>query len=77
MSAQIVARLRALLPDLEWGRETHVQWRDYLASGRAPSGADRDVGDAAFHQRLVEIYDERIAAVCQAADFIAEQGRAA
>lgn len=61
---RIAARLDALLPDLEYSRETHVQWRDCDQRYRDENPA---IGDAEFHAKAVSWYDERIAAIKEAA----------
>lgn len=60
-----VADLLSLIPDLEYGKETHRQWRDCDQSRR---DANPDIGDSAFHDSLVDIYNNRIATVKFAAD---------
>lgn len=52
--------LEALLPGLEFSRETHVQWRDCDQSCRDKNPS---IGDAAFHAGCVKEYDERINAI--------------
>jgi CRISPR/Cas system CMR subunit Cmr6 (Cas7 group RAMP superfamily) len=69
-AANIATRLRRLLPLLEHGKETHVQWRNYLRHPLVPASAAKDVGDAHFHQKMVEEYDERIGAVSEAIGFL-------
>jgi hypothetical protein len=56
----VIDRLRALLPGLEFSRETHVQWRDcdQLWRDRNPS-----IGSSQFHDDCVKEYDERIATI--------------
>ena len=56
----IVDRLDALLPELEYSRETHVQWRDCPQHFR---DRNPEIGDSDFHARAVADYDERIAAI--------------
>src|SRR5687767_1983019 len=63
MSALVVARLSALLPELEFSRETHVQWAN--ASPQAYA-ANPSIGDSAFHTQRIADYDERIAAIKEA-----------
>lgn len=56
-------KLAALLPGLEFSRQTHVEWRDCDQSWR-----DRNpsIGDSAFHDKCVKEYDERIASINEA-----------
>ncbi len=63
----VVDRLKALLPELEYSRETHVQWRDCHQKYRDENPR---IGDSAFHQGCVETYDERIAVIKEAIDII-------
>lgn len=60
---KIAQRLSALLPELEYSRETHVQWRDCDQTHR-----DRNpkIGSSEFHAQCVTDYDERIAAIKEA-----------
>jgi hypothetical protein len=57
-------RLEALLPELEYSRQTHVEWRDADDKFRLRNPA---IGDSAFHASCIEDYDERIAAIKEAA----------
>lgn len=59
----IVDRLNALIPELEYSRETHIQWRDCDQRYR---DENPDIGSAAFHDEQVKIYDERISAINEA-----------
>lgn len=54
----LTARMRELLPKLEYGRETHVQWRDCDQKYR---DAEPSIGTREFHAEMVDEYDERIA----------------
>lgn len=56
-------RLRDLLPELEYARETHRQWRDcdQIHRDRNPQ-----IGSAEFHAEIFEKYNERIAAINEA-----------
>ena len=65
--ASLLQRLRALIPELEDGRDTHVQWRDCHQRFR---DANPSIGDKAFHAGMVNVYDERIACVRDAIAFI-------
>lgn len=56
-------RLAALLPDLEYAQETHVQWRDCDQRYR---DMNPDIGSAEFHAQLVREYNERIEAIREA-----------
>ena len=58
------AELDGLLPELEFARETHVQWRDCDQSWR---DANPSIGDSAFHDGYVTIYDTRISTIKRAA----------
>lgn len=58
------ARLGALLPELERGRRTHVDWRDCDQIYRNQNPA---IGDSEFHDARVRDYDERIEAIKEAA----------
>lgn len=61
--------LEALLPELEFSRETHVLWRDcdQIHRDRNPS-----IGDAAFHEACVKDYDTRISTIKRAASAMRE-----
>lgn len=65
MKYLISERLEALLPELEYSRETHVQWRDCEDKWRR---ANPQIGDKAFHAEMVRVYDERISTIKQAAE---------
>ncbi|MGH8083909.1 MAG: hypothetical protein ACREPV_01355 [Lysobacter sp.] len=60
---ELVERLRALLPELEFSRGTHVEWRDCDQKYRDQNPR---IGDAAFHAQCVRDYDERIACIHEA-----------
>jgi hypothetical protein len=64
---QAAARLDALLPELEYSRETHVQWRDCDQKYRDTNPA---IGSSEFHAQCVKHYDERIAAIKEAAQLL-------
>ena len=64
---RLVMRLKALLPGLEYSRETHVQWRDCDQRYRDENPS---IGDAEFHQTCVDEYDERIRTINDAAEYI-------
>jgi hypothetical protein len=66
---RVVERLTALLPDLEYSRQTHVDWRDCESKYRV---ANPDIGDAEFHAQCVREYDERIGAIREAIDLLSE-----
>lgn len=66
-NARAVARLKNIIPELEYARETHVQWRDCHQKYRDENPS---IGDSAFHKKYVEIYDERIAAIKEAIEII-------
>jgi len=57
--------LKELLPDLEYGRETHVLWRDCHQKYR---DQNPHIGDVKHHDRYVEIYGNRISTVMDAID---------
>ena len=59
------AGLEALLPGLEFSRETHVQWRDCDQSWRDKNPS---IGDVKFHDECVREYDKRIKAIELAVD---------
>jgi hypothetical protein len=63
-TAAAADRLEALLPELEYSRQTHIEWRDCSQEYR-----DRNpqIGNAEFHDSCVKDYDERIAAITEAA----------
>lgn len=56
-------RLKALIPGLEYSRETHRQWRDCDQKYRDENPA---IGDPDFHQKCIDEYDERISAIKEA-----------
>lgn len=56
-------RLEALLPELEYSRQTHVEWRDCSIATR--TSATKGIV-AAYHDSCVKDYDERIAAIKEA-----------
>lgn len=66
-SDKIVARLTALLSELEYSRETHVQWANASAESLA---RNPNIGDRTFHLKCVEEYDERLAAINEAIEFL-------
>jgi len=55
--------LEALLPDLEFSRTTHVQWRDCDQCWRDKNPS---IGDAGFHDQCVRDYDLRISTIKKA-----------
>lgn len=65
--AQTAEELEGLLPELEYARETHVQWRDCQQKDR---DANPDIGDADFHERMVRTYDVRIETIRKAASLL-------
>lgn len=62
-AAAVVTRLRNLLPELEFGRGTHVVWRDWLLKDPENEKVNPHAGSAEFHAGYVGTYDERIAAI--------------
>lgn len=65
-SKHFIMRLKALLPNLEYSRETHVEWRDCHQKYRDENPR---IGDAKFHQTCVDDYDERITAINDTIEF--------
>lgn len=65
--AALIERLGNLVPELEYGRETHVQWRDCDQKYR---DAEPSIGTREFHADMVTKYDERIACVRAAIAYI-------
>lgn len=61
--ADVVLELKALLPLLEYGRETHVQW---AAADQKDLDANPRIGDRKFHSEMVEQYDMRIRGINRA-----------
>lgn len=59
--------LLALLPELEHSRETHRQWRDWHEEDPSRIKRNPEIGDAAFHDSMVKVYDKRIRVVRGAA----------
>ena len=55
-----ITRLENLLPELNYAKETHRQWRDCDQEHR---DKNPDIGDSDFHAKYVDIYDERISAI--------------
>ena len=66
----LVMRLKKLLPELNYAKETHRQWRDCDKKYR---DENPDIGDSEFHAKYVDIYDERISAIEEAVTFLREQ----
>lgn len=66
-NSELLMRLKKLLPELEFGRGTHIQWRDCPQIYREKNP---DIGDIEFHQKCVDTYDERIATIKDAITFI-------
>lgn len=64
----IVDRLNRLLPELEYSRETHVQWSSTSDEALA---RNPEIGSRDFHQQCIADYDERIAAIKEAATALA------
>lgn len=64
---QIIMRLKNLLPELNYAKETHRQWRDCDQKYRLKNP---DIGDRDFHAKYVDIYDERISAIEEAIIFL-------
>lgn len=56
----IVDRLNSLLPELNYNRETHRQWRDCEQKYR---DRNPEIGDSKFHADCVKLYDERIESI--------------
>lgn len=65
--AALLQRLRALLPELESGRNTHVEWRDCEQQWR---DMNPHIGDPEFHAGCIRDYDERIACVHEAIAYV-------
>lgn len=63
----IVDKLKNLLPELEYGRGTHVEWRDCDQRYRDENPS---IGDKEFHNKLVKIYDNRISTVKEAIEIL-------
>jgi hypothetical protein len=57
-------RLEKLLPELEYSRKTHVQWRDAPAHWHTENP---DIGDPAYHASCIVDYDTRISTIKEAA----------
>ena len=62
---EVIQRLDALLPELQEGRITHVEWGEWMAGDTDGSrmAKNPDIGDAGFHAHMVEVYDTRIQTV--------------
>ena len=67
---RIVMRLKNLLPELDYARETHRQWRDCDQKYR---DKNPDIGESEFHAKYVDIYDERISAIEETVTFLQAQ----
>ena len=67
---RLVMRLKNLLPELNYAKETHRQWRDCDKKYR---DKNPDIGDSEFHAKYVDIYDERISTIEEAVTFLQEQ----
>ena len=63
----IIQRLEGLLPELQYSRETHVQWRDCDQSYR---DRNPEIGEAEFHARAVQDYDNRICVIRDAIEHL-------
>lgn len=65
-------RLEALLPPLRDGRQTHVEWGEWMRGDVNGSRAAQNpgVGTAEFHDGMVAEYDSRIQTVTDAATAI-------
>jgi len=61
--------LEDLLPELEYARETHVQWRDCAQVFR---DNNPQIGDSNFHAEMVVTYDKRISTIKEAATKLRE-----
>ena len=66
----LIMRLKNLLPELNYTRETHRQWRDCHKKYR---DKNPDIGNSEFHEKYVDIYDERISAIEEAMTFLQAQ----
>ena len=65
-----IIRLKNLLPDLIYSKETHRQWRDCDQKYR---DENPDIGDSEFHAKYVDIYDERISAIEEIITFLQKE----
>jgi len=66
-SETLAAELEALLPELEYSRQTHIEWRDCPQHCR---DRNPEIGSAAFHADAVKQYDVRIETIRRAANHL-------
>ena len=69
---QVAERLRKLIPELECGRKTHLDWGAYFERYPAAMAQQPDLGDVSFHKENVAVYNERIAAIQEAIEALKE-----
>jgi len=67
----LLSRVQDLIPLLEDGRETHVEWRDWLKANPENEKVNPDAGDAEFHAAMVKEYDERLQVMKEVIDVLA------
>lgn len=68
--SDLVTRLRNVAAEMAYSQETHQEWAEYMESHPEEDKSNPKVGDALHHRTCVVMYEERIQAVTQAADFI-------
>ncbi len=61
-------RLRALVPELEHGRQTHLDWGAYIDKHPEYLKEHPDFGDVDHQAEQVEEYNKRIRTVLEAAE---------
>lgn len=64
---RLLLRLEALLPELAYSRQTHVEWRD---CDQVHRDRNPEIGSAEIHAQYVRDYDERIGAIQEAIEFL-------
>lgn len=64
---QIIAALQALIPGLEYSRETHFQWRAYLAKHPEETAV---MGTPEQHEKHIALYNERLAVIKQTIEYL-------
>lgn len=60
---EVIAQLEAVLPEVEFGRGTHVTWRDWLRKDPENAKVNPHCGDADFHEKCIAEYDARLKAM--------------
>lgn len=56
----LVGELRGLIPALEYGRATHLDWGQWLEKHPEQLAHEPGLGDMSHHREQVQVYDDRI-----------------